>query len=44
MLERVRPFATLDMLGEITFEEVVARAEELFLPRRAAVAVLLPQE
>lgn len=44
MLERVRPFATLDLLGDISFEEVVERAEELFLPKRSAVAMLLPQE
>ena len=43
MLERVRPFATLDMLDDITFEEVVARAEEMFLPKRGAAAVLLPK-
>lgn len=43
MLERVEPFATLDILGEIEFEEVVARAQEMFLPKRSAVAVLTPE-
>ncbi|MHC4379760.1 MAG: hypothetical protein ACYSU1_01535, partial [Planctomycetota bacterium] len=43
MLERVRPFATLDMLEQITFEDVVTRAEEMFQPKRAAAAVLLPK-
>ena len=43
MLERVQPFATLDLLGDIEFEEVVTRAEEMFLPKRSAVAVLTPE-
>ena len=43
MLEGVQPFATLDLLGEIEFEEVVTRAQEIFLPKRSAVAVLTPE-
>ncbi len=42
MLEKVPPFATLDVLGEIEFADVLARAQEMFHPERQAVAVLTP--
>jgi len=44
LLGEVPPFLMLDVLGEITFEDVRARAAELFQPQQSAVAVLMPSE
>jgi predicted Zn-dependent peptidase len=44
MLGEVPPFAMLDVLRDIHFEDVRQRARELFQPQQSAVAVLKPSE
>lgn len=43
LLQGTRPFAVLDVLDEVTVQEIQTRAAEMFQPERVAEAMLLPQ-
>ena len=42
LLGDVRPFEMLDVLANVTYDDICAAAKELFRPEQSAVAVLLP--